>query len=320
MKSLKRALIVGGSSDDLNTNSILRQFVAEGMREAFPEALVVECGPDAAFRQARDLSPDLLLVFGSVMLDDVDHLPAIETARRSGARIAFWLHDDPYEFDSAYRALPLADVIFTNEVSCLDFYPPSIEVYHLPLAASPGRHYRKIAPRSGSDLFFCGHMYQNRRSVLEEINNLNARRDYRILFCGSSDVVIGSKYWSALRLNNDALAEFNAASLSVLNVGREYDLANARFNVRPATPGPRTFEAAMAGAAQIIYGTGHEIAHYFEPGRECLVASSTDELFDQLDRLIHQPSISLSIGAAAQNRASRDHSYSSRMSALVSLV
>lgn len=320
MKILQRALIVGGSSDHLNSNSILRQFVAEGMQTAFPDATVIECGADRAYEVARDFRPELVVIFGSVMLDDVDHLPLVEVARRQGARIVFWLHDDPYEFDSSYRVLPLADVVFTNEIACLDFYPSSIEVHHLPLGASSTRHYRPIAARPGPDLFFCGHMYPNRQKILTDLQVNNRIRQNKIVFCGSSDNHILSKYWTSLRLSNESLADFNATSLSVLNIGREFDLANSRFNVRAATPGPRTFEAAMAGAAQIVCGSGHEIEAFFEPESEFLLASTSDQIGEHLERLRREPSISLKLGAAAQKRAQRDHTYSARARTLVSLV
>lgn len=320
MKTLKRALIVGGSSDELNTNSILRQFVAEGMQTAFPEALIVECGPDRARDHVRDLLPELVVIFGSIMLDDVDHLPAVETARRAGGRIAFWLHDDPYEFDSAYRALPMADVIFTNEVACLDFYPASVPVHHLPLGASIRHHFRPVTYRSGADLFFCGHMYRNRQDVLSGIESSSKLDAMNVVFCGSSDSPIVSPHWTGLRLSNAALADFNNTSLSVLNIGRDLDLANARFDVKSATPGPRTFEAAMSGATQIFFGPGHEIERYFEPGQECLRASSHEELVDHVARLKREPTTSIAIGSAAQARARRDHSYADRAKVLVSLV
>jgi spore maturation protein CgeB len=89
----------------------------------------------------------------------------------------------------------------------------------------------------------------------------------------------------------------------VLNINRE---SMARFGYSPAT---RLFEAAGAGACLITdYWEGVEL--FLEPGRECLVARTGDEVVDILREIT--PRRAAEIGRAALKRVRRDHTYDQR--------
>jgi spore maturation protein CgeB len=97
--------------------------------------------------------------------------------------------------------------------------------------------------------------------------------------------------------------KFNSTLRMVLNINRE---SMARFGYSPAT---RLFEAAGAGACLITdYWEGVEL--FLEPGRECLVARTGDEVVDILREIT--PRRAAEIGRAALKRVRRDHTYDQR--------
>ena len=315
-----KILIVSGTPDALNSNAALRNHVGEGFRTAFPEAVVVVSSHEDGLRQARALKPDLALVFGSIMLDSSDFGPLAEAMRRLGGKLAFWLHDDPYEFDMNARIYGMADAIFTNDRASLDFYPPNLSVHHLPLAGSHAAHWRPVERRAGPDLFFCGHRFANRARLFGDLA-AHAKR------LGAAMTVLGSGWErdsidgvTPMRLPGSALPDLYASALAVANVGRDENLANRRFAIRPSTPGPRTFEAAFAGAAQIMLVDGLEILDYFEPETEILLADDADGFAAQWERLLCDRDLSLRLGRNAQRRAEAEHGYEARARRIVDLV
>ena len=315
-----KILVVSGTPDALNSNAALRSHVGEGFRTAFPEATVVVSSYEDGLRQARALKPDLALAFGSIMLDSSDFGPLAEEMRRSGGKLAFWLHDDPYEFDMNARIYGMADAIFTNDRASLDFYPPNLAVHHLPLAGSRAMHWRPVERRAGPALFFCGHRFANRARLFGDLA-AHARR------LGASMRIVGSGWEhdaiegvTPMRLPGAALPDMYAASLAVANVGRDESLANRRFAIRPSTPGPRSFEAAFAGAAQIMLVEGLEILDYFEPETEILLADDADGFAAQWERLLQDRDLSLRLGRNAQRRAEAEHGYDNRARRIIDLV
>ena len=68
-----------------------------------------------------------------------------------------------------------------------------------------------------------------------------------------------------------------------LSIGRRHDLANSA-RVSPSTPGPRLFEAAGCGAAQLVCDSGLEMGCYYEPNHEYLWARNVDEAGEWLQR------------------------------------
>lgn len=314
----QRVLVVSGSPDELNTNAGLRDYVVEGFRECKSGGLdALGVSYPLALQAVEQWRPQLVVVFGSVMLDTSDFSPLSEACRRLGAPLVFWVHDDPYEFDMNERIYPYAAAIFTNDRASLDHYPPSIPSFHLPLGVSPLAHRRSVTERSSPGLFFCGHAFANRQRFF---GHLVGRANGR----GSAIQIFGSG-WNTRelpqalnqRLPNSALPDFYASAIAVANVGRDLNLSNRRYAIKPSTPGPRTFEAAAAGAAQIILTDGLEIVEYFEPGSEVLVAHDEDQFFDHWMRLMREPSRSVAIGRSAMTRALGEHTYARRASQLL---
>ena len=194
-----------------------------------------------------------------------------------------------YEFDTNDRVIPLADAIFTNDAASLDYYPVAARVHHLPLGGCPVTHFRAVERRTAPDLFFCGHLFANRLTFLDRLAQKVPDLDRRLLVIGSSDVDARVPGWYRATIPNIVLPDYYNTALSVLNIGRDLNLANRRYGIRASTPGPRTFEAAFAGAAQIFVGDGLEITDYFEPDREILLANSAEGFLEHFARLKREP-------------------------------
>lgn len=306
-------LICSGTPDRLNTNAVLRDYVGRGFAEVIPHGRVMTSSFDYAVGAAARMEPDLIVVFGSCMLPGCDFSGLKTYCLRSGAVLVFWLHDDPYEFDFNDKIYPYADFIFSNDrwaAAHID-HP---RVFHLPLAGDRSAHFRPVADQMDRDVFFCGVGFANRVQLLTDcakalapfgVEIFGAEWPNHLPFCANK------------RLPNTALPDHYAASLVTLNIGRRHNLANSKYHLDATTPGPRTFEAAMAGAVQCVYVEGMELADYFDFGEEILVFDSAAELRRILEELRAAPPRRRSIAEKAQARALRDHTYARRAATLL---
>ena len=262
-----RVVIVGASPDWINRNAIMRRYVAEGFAELLGEDQVTESPLEAGPAVVDQLRPDLVVCFGSCMPDVVDYGPLRDICDRHGIKIAFWLHDDPYEFDAGHKAADVADWLFSND-RWSSFHHKHPQTFHLPMAASPRAHMMPWQPEKNTDVFFCGVAFSNRVQLLEDISPALERLRSRI--CGA-EWPPHIRLAHNQRLSNDELAQGYASSWITLNIGRNLHLANRRFQIDPSTPGPRTFEAALSGTVQMYFVEGLEITDYFEPDQEIIL-------------------------------------------------
>jgi spore maturation protein CgeB len=305
-----KLLISGASPDELNINSQLRNHVARAFEPFLGPGGIRNVPYEYAAETILSFAPDLALIFGSIMPDTCDYTAIERAAQSAGAHLAFWLHDDPYEFDFCFKAIESADTIFTNDRWAAQHYDFP-RVFHLPMAACEQTHYRDISKHASksNDLFFAGVGFDNRIRIMRDL--ASALKSYRTCIRGSG--------WPTdlpgcrnLFIPNEALADYYVRSWVVLNLGRDFDLGNERYRLPPTTPGPRTFEAAMAGCVQLYFVTGLEIEDYFAPESEILLFDHASEVPAILDSVLSDPDKALAIGRAAQKRALRDHTYTAR--------
>jgi spore maturation protein CgeB len=305
-----KIFITGGSPDHLNHNTVLRSFLVEACEKKIGSENVLECPLENAPLKVKTFGPDLVIVFGSIMPDASDFTGLRKSADIAGAKLAFWLHDDPYEFDFHSKCIPFADFIFSNDRFAALHYDEKPAI-HLPLAASPTHHIRSTDLAKNADIFFCGEAFPNRIQLFKDLSKVLAR--YKTKVQGSSWP--GSLAFAEnKRLSNAEHADSCAQSSIVMNVGRQFDLANRHYFLTPSTPGPRTFEAAMSGATQFFFvGEGLEIVDYFEPGKEIVLFDSVHDFEEKVKELLGDPSRRKTIGEAAQKRCLQEHTYGHRL-------
>jgi spore maturation protein CgeB len=296
--------------DALNSNARIRHYVAEGFRGLLPGSRVISPGFHAAAAEIETARPGLVVAVGGLAIDAVDLTRLRRAADRARAPLALWLHDDPYEFDYAFKARGLADVIFTNDSWCVPHYGPG-PVFHLPLAASPSVHFRDILPAEGRDidLFFCGVGYPNRVRLLRQAAGV---------LRGHACVVKGDHWPDDLgfaanqRLSPADFCDHAQRALLTLNLARDHNVANRRLGLPAATPGPRTFEVALAGSAQIAFTESLELLDHFAAGSEILLADHVTDLREAILRGLDEPAWLVDIARRAQRRALADHTYAHR--------
>jgi spore maturation protein CgeB len=315
MSSAMRVLVCGASPDSVNNNAVLRGYVGDGFRSLAQVSAVRVCSLETAEQTARDFEPHLILVFGSCMPSTSHYLGLKEVALDTGACLAFWLHDDPYEFDFSYKIIPLADVIFSNDRWTTTHYAHP-HVHHLPLAADPAAHVREWNPDKARDVFFCGVGFPNRVALL---------RDCAKALSSFEMTVVGSEWPSDLpfaqnqRVPNAELPDWCASSLVTLNLGRRFNLANSRFNLEASTPGPRTFEAAAAGTVQCFFVESLEIESYYEEGSEILLFDTPLELRRHVEMVLDDRPRAQAIATASRERTLRDHTYANRAARILEI-
>jgi spore maturation protein CgeB len=81
----------------------------------------------------------------------------------------------------------------------------------------------------------------------------------------------------------------------------------------------RPFELAMMGACMLCNPV-QGIEEWFEPGKELIEVSSTEEAVDRIQYLLAHDEEGQAIGAAARTRALREHTYPHRARQLVEIV
>jgi len=310
-----KLLIAGASPDAVNLNSQLRGYMARAFESFLPADSIKNVPYEYAAETVASFAPSLVLVFGSIMPDACDY-SAIKRATRSvGAHLAFWLHDDPYEFDYSFKAIETADTIFTNDRWAAEHYDFP-RVFHLPMAACEETHYRDISKylNKSNDVFFTGVAFDNRIRIMRELATV--LEGYRTCIRGSGWPPGLPGCRNAL-IPNEVLADYYVRSWAVLNLGRDVDLGNERYRLPATTPGLRTFEAAMAGCVQLYFVTGLEIEDYFTPDSEILLFDHTSEVPHILESILSDPDRALAIARAAQNRALKDHSYTARAQSIL---
>lgn len=251
-------------------------------------------------------------------MDDIDYTAIARAARSVHAVLVYWLHDDPYEFDFNWKIEGRCDWIFTTDRASVDFYR-STNVSHLPLAADFDRHFHKFVPLRDrvTDVFFCGVAYPNRRSIVSKLRDvLEGCRtaitgdgwDEKLSFCRNE------------RIAPDALIEAYAAARIVLNIGRQFNIANRQFELVPSTPGPRTFEAAAAGCLQAVFIESCEIFDYFAHEIEILTFNTVGELSEIVERVRQDPDSLDCVALAAQERVRADHTFDRRAQTLLNML
>jgi len=314
-----RPIVVSSAAPDvLNSNAYLNYYAAAGFRAADPSRHVLVEAFERLEETIRLEQPELVFLMASCLPAEAHYGRLRHACDKTGSRLAFWLLDDPYEFDANIKASAVADAIFVSDLWSSWHYIAPCPVVHLPMAASPEAHFRPVTRRGGPAVFFCGVSFDNRTRLLRDLKPLLETRHTVVLGGGWDTGML--PFARNLRVGNETLPLYYNASDLVLNVGRRLNLANRNVGLAPSTPGPRTFEAAMGGAAQAFFVEGLEIEDYYEPGKEVLLFDTVGDFAAILERIADEPDFSLSVGRAAQARTLAEHTYAHRAATVLDVL
>lgn len=272
-----------------------------------------------ALRRARDF--DVVVKASGVGIFDELLEREVLTLQAPSRRIVFWdvdapatlarLRDDPAD---PFRALvPRYDAVLTYGGG-----PPVVAAYRalgarvcVPVynAHDPDTHHPVPPdPRFRGTFAFLGNRLPDREA--------RVRRFFFEVAEALPDAIflLGGNGWGDVRLPANVLwlghvytrdhNALNCTPRAVLNISRD---SMASMGWSPAT---RVFEAAAAGAC-VVTDAWEGIDHFFAPGREILVASSGEEVVEQLRTLDRERS--RRIGEAARARALAEHTYAHRV-------
>lgn len=313
---MKKILLTGASPDIINHNTIMRNYVCEGVEQVIGKENVKNLSLAYAAKEQVNAPSDLVLVFGSCMPDLCNYSALKIACQKTGAKLAFWLHDDPYEQDYNYKILDIADFIFSNDKWATKFYEHD-RCFHLPMAASQKAHFREVNNTWIYDTFFCGVAFSNRIQFFKDVESYLSKL---------KTTVKGTGWPSELpftineRVNNLLLPDMMNKSKFTFNLGRHLDLGNKRFQLTASTPGPRTFEAAMAGTVQLYFVESLEITEYYADKKEILLFDSINDLKEIISRLLDNDNELMNIAKNAQERTIKEHTYKSRIERMLSII
>ncbi|WP_181706416.1 glycosyltransferase family protein [Chthonobacter rhizosphaerae] len=170
-------------------------------------------------------------------------------------------------------------------------------------------------PVFAGDLSYIGTYADDRQAALQAlfVDAARARPDGRFVIAGAQypdDFPWGDNIFFVRHLPPDAHPAFYASSRLTLNITRE---AMARSGWCPSG---RLFEAAACGAV-LLSDTWPGLDQFFEPGREILIARTTDDTLAALDLSAAERA---RIAEAARARVLAEHTSDHRAATLESIL
>jgi spore maturation protein CgeB len=279
-------------------------------------------GEEGAYR-ALDEAADADVIVKASGVGAHDALLEAEVAnlKRPGNIVVFWDVDAPATLqrlgenpnDTFHQAVPRYDFIFTygggdpvvrayrefGARECVPIYNGLDPMTHFPVP--PDRRFT-------ADLALLANRLPDREARVEEFFFFPASRmpAQRFLLGGNgwNDKPMPPNVTHLGHVYTRDHNAFNCTPRAVLNISRD---SMARNGWSPAT---RVFEAAGAGSC-VITDEWAGIEHFFEPGKELLVARDGEEVASILLGLT--PERATEIGRAAYRRAIAEHTYGKRI-------
>jgi spore maturation protein CgeB len=266
-------------------------------------------------RRASAERPDLFLtVFGFDIEED-----SLRAIRRGGTPTACWWLNDPFQLPRSLRQAGWYDFYFTNARGCIDAYRAAgvREAHFLPVAADPGVHRPQAfagaaAARYDSDVCFAGDW----RPLREElIRTLLPRCSVRVWGPWGAKLASDSPIRDVLTdgfFSPTEMVRAFAGAKIVLNL-------HSWFGQWPYGVNPRLFEAAGAGACQLV-DAKTEIPDLYDVPREVVCFTSFEECGRLVGHYLASADERRAIGKRAAERTLREHTYDHRMRTLIEIA
>ncbi len=304
-----------------NPNRYISRAVFHGLRRDARVREVVWADYANALQVAMDGAFDAFVAFDGEEAGN----PIVERLCALIPRRAIWLTEDPYEHYRNARVAALFDLVFTNDATTAAKYQGG--AIHLPLAGDRNSHFlpvRQEAPRY--DLFFAGSAWPNRLAFLSELRDrCPGVRLKLILVSNDSLTPYVEPFAQEFDFSNGiSIRDFcrNAnQSLLTLALPRVFSTDPANPDLHSDTPGPRLFEAALAGSCQLVDDlTRAQTSRLFDPDAHLIGYTSIDDCVEAIARAKSDPVGTRAIATAAQRHALTHHLYEDRASRIVTAL
>jgi spore maturation protein CgeB len=304
-----KILICSGGRYESQANAQVRATIMNGWSELVGADNVIAANIAGVSAAIAGFRPNIVLAIGSYLPESTYFGELAREARQAGAATVFWATEDPYEQDANYRIVNDFDVIFSCDRWGTNFYAHR-RARHLPLAGCPLLHYQPYDPAAERpvDVLFCGIAFSSRKELIGQL--LPSLAGLQLQFIGPGWGQFGPGF-SDRRIDKTELIALYRTAKIVLNLGRSLHFENRRYMLAPSTPGPRTFETALAGAVQLFHEDTFEIRRYFS--RHEVPTFSTPREFDALlGHFLADAGARAAAALAAQRRALAEHTYAHR--------
>lgn len=305
-------LIIPTLPSGRNSNSNIPQFLEEGFSEAFPTKNIMRCPLELASTSVLNYKPSYVIAIGSVAIDSAEYRSLRRACNTLDTLLVFWLHDDPYEFDYSFKANRYADLILSNDQETVRYYNHN-HVHFMPLGTSKKSCFREVKTEIKNILsFFCGVGYPNRVDFFDKLDRIIDSQTRSKIIVSGDKWPSHLKFCQNTRLTNKEFCDTANGSMSTINIGRQFNLANNKFDLVQSSPGPRTFDAAIAGTMQLYFLTENSIVDYYEPDSEIVLIDSVKDVANCFERILDEPSWAIKIASRAQKKTIDKHLYSHR--------
>ncbi|GAN53028.1 glycosyltransferase family protein [Tanticharoenia sakaeratensis] len=250
------------------------------------------------------------------------NLQLIRRVRPAFKTMILWTFEDPFMRDFNVENAHLFDYVFTNDPSCAEYYRG--KGHYLPLAASRSIHERKVraAGDVDYDIFFAGTMWPNRVHTLRHVIAAFPEARLKLICPGNEYLPPLPADLSALAIqrpvSHEAFIDFANASAVTLTMFRDYA---SHGDVSQATaPGPRFYELALAGAAQVVEAPESMESRYFDEVDGTLLARDTRGVIDHIARLLSNRSLRRKSAIAGQKSVLEQHLYDHRLQRMADIT
>lgn len=254
-----------------------------------------------------EFRPDLLFVTKGLGI-----LPeTVSAIRKEGVVTVNWFPDDPHAFEESKKIAPFYDFYFTNDSALIPDYREAGQknIHFLPFCCDPLVHKKVQLPEEekkkyGAEISFVGQWNKPRQKLLETLADF----DLKVFGPGwGKRVKKGSPLYGKVfdPVYVAEVAKVYSASAVVLNIHLWFGSFTHGVNVC-------LFEAAGCAACQVC-DFQEQIPELFLPEKEVVIFRSESELVQLVKRLTADKEKVSEIGANAQVRAYRDHTYEKRM-------
>lgn len=313
----EKVMVCSGGRYESQANAQIRESIISGWESVFGEGNVISTNIAGAAAAIEYIKPKIVFSIGSYLPESTYFSEVCNRAKAIGAITIFWATEDPYEQDANYRIIDDFDVIFSCDRWGTNYYNHP-HAHFLPLAACEKLHHRPIDEtiKKTVDVMFCGVAFGSRKDVMHSIKPALTNLKVKIVGPGWGEFGTG---FSDARIEKDQLIELYQRSKIVLNLGRSLHFENKRYVIMPSNPGPRTFEAAAAGAMQLYHEDNYAIHDFYEKD-EVPVFSTRYDFKQQLDKYLNNPELLLETAKKAQARTLKEHLYSHRIQTVMEIL